>query len=311
MHLRVDQPPCSSDLLRPVFVLATARSYTSVVTMMIGQHPQLMGLPELKLFAYPTMGELEASLPPFWLKRGITHRSPGLVRTVAQLEFGDQQARSLSSANEWLHARSHWSGVDVLDYLIERASPRLVIEKSPENVQTDTALNRMASAYPRARYLHLTRHPVTTLRSVQEYWKRVVPEHSVEDQPMSVMVSWIEAQCRILRFAANLPANRYLRIKSEDVLNDSWSKLKLIAAWLGIRTDDEAIEAMLHPEASPFAQLGPVGSGVIGGNDPDFLRDPVPRAVETLGTIDRPPDWIGHEQLWQLTIDIGNHLGYP
>ena len=46
---------------------------------MIGQHPELAGLPELKLFCYATLGELDASLPRYWVQRGIKHRSPGLV----------------------------------------------------------------------------------------------------------------------------------------------------------------------------------------------------------------------------------------
>ena len=86
----------------PLFVLAPARSYTSVVATMIGQHPDLAGLPELKLFSYQTIGELEASLPSYWIERGFTHRSPGLVRALAQLEFGKQtgQRCGFSQAHE-------------------------------------------------------------------------------------------------------------------------------------------------------------------------------------------------------------------
>ena len=47
---------------------------------------ELAGLPELKLFRYGTIGELEASLPRFWIERGMQHRSPGLVRAVAQFD---------------------------------------------------------------------------------------------------------------------------------------------------------------------------------------------------------------------------------
>ena len=85
----------------PIFVLATARSYSSVVTTMIGQHPELAGLPELKLFCYGTIGELEVSLPRFWIDRGIEHRSPGLVRALVQLEFGGQQSDRLALARAW------------------------------------------------------------------------------------------------------------------------------------------------------------------------------------------------------------------
>ena len=278
---------------------------------MIGQHPELAGLPELKLFSYRTIRELEASLPRFWLERGVNHRSPGLVRAVAQLTFGDQKSDSLASARAWLQDRSHWSGSDVFDFLMERLSPRVAVEKSPENVENDDALTRLASAYPRARYLHLTRHPVTTQRSLQEHWDRILAGYSMQGQPMSIIASWVETHCRILRIAAVLPKGRYMRVKAEDVLNDARSQLRSIAMWLGICTDADAIEAMMHPEASPFASFGLAGSGIVGGNDPNFLRDPIPRPVKILRTLDQPLGWVGHSSLWQLTIDIANQLGYP
>ena len=68
---RAEAPPARDPhCFAPVFLLATARSCSSVVTAMIGQHPALCGLPELKLFASPTIGEMEASLPRFWIERG-------------------------------------------------------------------------------------------------------------------------------------------------------------------------------------------------------------------------------------------------
>jgi Sulfotransferase family len=295
----------------PIFVLTTARSYSSVVTTMIGQHPALAGFPELKLFCYPTIGELEASLPRFWLDRGVTHRSPGVVRAVAQFEFGDQELASLKSARTWLCDRSHWSGADVLDVLMGRLSPRNAVEKSPENVESDAALRRLMSAYPKARYLHLTRHPVATQRSLKEHLDRRVPGYSLPDQPMSGIAFWVETHCRILRFTATLPKSRYMRIRGEDVLNDPRSQLRSIAAWLGVQTDEHAIEAMLHPEASPFASFGPEGSGIVGGNDPNFLRDPIPRPVEIVRTLQPPPGWEGNSSLWQMTVEIANRLGYP
>jgi hypothetical protein len=278
---------------------------------MVGQHPAFAGLPELKLFCYATIGELEASLPRFWLDRGITHRSPGLVRAVAQLEFGNQELASLNRARTWLGDRSHWSGADVLDVLMERLRPREVVEKSPENVESDPALRRLASDYPTARYLHLTRHPVATQRSLNEHLRRSVPGYSLPGEPMSGIAFWVETHCRILRFAATLPNSRYMRVRAEDVLSDTRSQLRSIAAWLGVQTDQCAIEAMLHPEASPFAKLGPEGSGIVGGNDPNFLRDPVPRPAEIVDTLHQPPGWEGNSSLWQMTLDIANRLGYP
>ena len=291
-------------------MLAPPRSYSSVVTTMIGQHPDLAGLPELKLFCYRTIGELEASLSQFWIDRGVTHRSPGLVRALAEFEFGGQTAQSLSAAHAWLRDRLDWSGSDVLDILLERLNPRKAVEKSPDNLETDAALTRMAAAYPRARYVHLTRHPVTTQRSMQEHWNRINPSHSPDGEPMSGIGFWYEIHQRILHFAASLPKDRYLRVRGEDVLNDTQSQLHAIAAWLGIRADGNAIERMRHPEASPFARPGPAASGVAGGNDPSFLHDPVPHRVEIPCNLEPPPGWVADPSIWKMVADLANRLGY-
>jgi hypothetical protein len=278
---------------------------------MIGQHPELAGLPELKLFCYGTMGELEASLPRFWIERGIKHRSPGLVRAVAQFEFGGQEPDSLARAREWLSQRSHWSGAAVLDVLLEHLSPRTGVEKSPENVETDATLARLASAYPRARYLHLTRHPIATQRSLQNYYHRIVPGNEMPGQPMSGIAYWVETHCRILWFARALPRDRYLRVRAEDVLSDAGTQLRSIAAWLLIRDDETAIESMMHPEASPFANPGHADSGIVGGNDPSFLRDPIRRPAEVLDSLDQPPAWVADSALWQTVVEMSDRLGYP
>jgi hypothetical protein len=279
--------------------------------MMIGQHPELTALPELKLFAYSTIADLAASLPRYWVERGVRHRSPGLVRAVAHFEFGNQTTDSIASAQKWLQDRAHWSGADIFDCLLERISPHTGVEKSPENVETDDALRRLAAAYPKARYLHLTRHPITTQRSMREHLSRTIPEVSMQDQPMLGVAFWAETHHRILCFAASLPKHAYMRVKAEEVLNDTHSQLRSIAAWLGIRVDNDALEAMKHPEASPFASPGPMASGIIGGNDPNFLRDPVPHSVEVPRTLDRPEDWVGNASLWSRTVDLANRLGYP
>lgn len=46
------------DTFSPVFVLAPARSHTSVVTQMLGQHPETYAFPELVLFNGETLESL-------------------------------------------------------------------------------------------------------------------------------------------------------------------------------------------------------------------------------------------------------------
>jgi Sulfotransferase family len=277
---------------------------------MIGQHPELAGLPELKLFSYRAIRELEASLPAYWIERGVTHRSPGLVRALAQFVFGDQSVESLAASRAWLGRRGHWSGADVLDILLARLAPRIAVEKSPENVASIAALRRLASAYPDARYLHLTRHPVTTQASMAEHLLRTVPEHPRLGEPIAGITVWRDSHARILRFVAALPGDRLMRVRAEDVLNDPRPQLQAIAAWLRLATDAAAIDAMCHPEASPFARFGPPDSGVTGGHDRGFLADPAPRPVALPLAVERPPGWHGEARLWARIVDLAGALGY-
>jgi hypothetical protein len=296
----------------PIFLLATQRSYSSVVTAMIGQHAALADLPELKLFAFPTIGEMEASLPRYWMERGITHRSPGLIRALAQFLFDDQDSHALVAARAWLALRSHWAGEDVLDLLLEQLRPLIAIEKSPENAASDDALARLSAAYPRARYIHLTRHPATTQRSLQAHWERIVPNYPLEGQPMLGFAAWVDTNRRILNFTAGLPADRILRLRAEDVLHPrSAAALGRVTTWLGLDSRPPAIDAMRHPEFSPFAYATAKGTGLLGGLDGGFLVDTALRPVEPPPALGRPEGWSGHEPLWQSVIDLAVELGYP
>lgn len=276
---------------------------------MIGRHPELYGMPELKLFCYPTIGQLDASLPDYHRDRGIVHRSPGLVRAVAELGFGGQFPQSVAAAREWLARRPQWTGAAVFDMLQAQVAPRSAVEKSPENVESAAALGRLVAAYPRARFLHLTRHPATSQRSMHDHWCRTMPDSPVEELAQVCAETWLDTHRRILAMTAHAAPDRYLRVRAEDILNEPSTHLPVIARWLGVASEEDAIEAMRHPERSPFACLGPAGSGVSGGNDPAFLSDPIPRPVAL------PPDLetdleTDLESDLERVADLARQLGY-
>jgi len=229
---------------------------------------------------------------------------------LAEYLFGRQDAAGLTAAREWLAARRDWPGEAVLDVLLAEVSPRLAIEKSPENAASDEALARLVDAYPAARYIHLTRDPAATQRSMQAHWARVMPEHPLEGQPMLGFAAWVDVNRRILGFTERLPPGQVLRLRAEDVLDGSPAGLRDVVSWLGLDGTPAAIEAMAHPEASPFARPGPKESGIIGGYDPGFLEAPVLRSLATPPPLRRPEDWAGHDALWEMVEDLAARLGY-
>src|SRR5712692_735035 len=79
-----------------LIILGPPRSFTTVVSAMLGQHPQMYGLPEIHLFVAETMEE-------WWQQcaNATFNMDHGLIRVVAQLFFGGQTEVSASRAAGW------------------------------------------------------------------------------------------------------------------------------------------------------------------------------------------------------------------
>ncbi len=265
-------------MARLLVVLCPPRSFSSLISTMIGQHPEIYGFPELHLMIRETVGELLA-----WERRCERYTGPpGLLRTLAELDHGGQTAANVLSAANWVEDRQDWKTSWMLDYCIKRASEvtgaRYCLEKSPSVAFLPLALERMRQAYPDALYVHVTRHPLGLKKSLEEFVReshRFTPEQK-QVRLESSIGAWPVAQRNLLDFCGSLAPGQYIRIRGEDVIRDAAGTLGQVAAWLGLRTDAEAIEAMLRPEDSPYASLGPINAAF--GNDPKFCASPKFRA---------------------------------
>jgi hypothetical protein len=119
---------------------------------------------------------------------------------------------------------------------------------------------------------------------------------------------WYHQHSRILEFTRGLPPDRMLRIRSEDVLNTPAETLPRICRWLGLEGGGEEIEAMTHPERSPYARTGPLGAA--GGWDQDFMLDPALRPTGLPASLDLPADWVVDPWLELASRELAGRLGY-
>ncbi len=276
-----DRPPRAVEIPL-VCVLTPPRSFSTVVCAMLGQHPELYGLAETHLLSVESVDE--------WWRRSAGAQFPmthGLLRSVAEIVFGYQSAGSVRHAAAWLRERSDWSNADVLALLAEGVSPRTLVEKSPVVVFRPEWMARAAEAFPNARFIHLTRHPRSQALSVRKHvvknlqigpvpgWLRNLGwsdgSGAVLHPDFDPQRSWYALNANIDRFVSALPTERWMRVRGEDVLRDPFTTLAELASWLGVRSDPAAVEAMLHPERSPYAGFGPPGARY--GNDLFFLCD--------------------------------------
>jgi hypothetical protein len=304
-----------------VCVLSPPRSFSTVVSAMVGQHPELYGLAETHLLTVTTVGE--------WWRRAAEAQFPmthGLLRSVAELVFGEQSEESVRRAASLLRKRPNWSNADVLALLADRVRPRTLVEKSPVVVFREEWMLHAAKTFPNARFVHLTRHPRGQALSVRKHIRKSLRS----GQPMPGWLrnlgwsdgngrvfsdfdpqrSWYVLNANIDRFVSTLPPERWLRVRGEDILRDPSSQLGEIASWLGIRADAKAVEAMLHPEHSPFAGFGPRSARY--GNDLFFLHDarlhPERAGADNL---DDPLEWrTGEARFAPEVIAFARRLGY-
>jgi hypothetical protein len=301
-------PEREPDTFAPLFVLAPARSHSSVVTTAIGQHPQLHSFPELGLFRRPSVKPMLTD-PPGWKAVPALARLGGLLRAVAEHEFGEQSPEAILEAYHWLRRRRRWTGAHVYDHLLGLIGPSIGVEKTPDNSTNEWNLNRLSVAYPRARFVHLTRHPVPAIKSMHEAWSKL-PWWSVPAPLFHQFCigAWLFHHERLVRFSESLPPERVRRVRAEDVLNHPRREMRAICLWLGIDAGPKAVTAMCHPERSPFAGVGP--SDARYGNDPKFLRSPKIHRAPIPPSLDIPSDWIVDPWLLTATIEMAYRLGY-
>jgi len=255
---------------------------------MIGQHPQLIGLPETNLFARDNYKELRRL---YSVRPRFAH---GLLRAIAELGLGAEDESNVETARAWLEEHPETSTAELFADLREWASPQGLVDKSPVHVYNRESLQRIDRAAPDAFYLHLSRHPRGTCESIyalrqetnersrkaqrvqRRFGKRGQNDQTIRvgqgDTELTPENMWLNPHMNILEFLDGIPPKRQLLMQGEELLADPDTGLRRIAHWMGISASDQAIEAMKHPENSPFARFGP--RNALLGNDPSFLESP-------------------------------------
>jgi len=135
------------------------------------------------------------------------------------------------------------------------------------------AYGRIISKFPEALFIHLVRHPRGTCESLFKMRQGIEKGGgSAGEFKLDPDKVWCSPHRKIVEFLATLPEKQWLRIRGEQFLSRPDDFLLQICAWLGIRNEEGDLEAMKHPENSPFARMGPMNARF--GNDPGFLENP-------------------------------------
>jgi hypothetical protein len=312
---------------QPVFLLAAPRSHCALAGAMLGQHPQMWGLPETHLFNAPTITK--------WWEMCDTstfRMADGLLRAIAELFYGYQTDETISAAEGWLRRRNHYTTSLVFEELTDRVPERVLVEGSCTVVSRPAALQRILRNFPLARFIHLTRHPRAfgecLMKGIEDaarhgpvpYWMLNLasfpgPSASEDGTPhqnpgFDPQRAWYELNSNAGEFLKLVRTDRKMVLRSEDLFGDTKPTLERIADWLGLRADDDAVEAMTHPERSAFARPGP--SRAPFGNEGEFLQNPMfePPPAEAY-MLDGPLRWRPEGQGFLPRVkELAQQFGY-
>ena len=257
----------TAQLKSPIFILSSPRSYSSVISSMIGQHDSLFSLPEINLFlADDFQGYLAL------MEKETLNLKDGDLRAIAYFFFGDQSLSSTSKALNFISNNPSMKTNEVFQSFREKIYPKRLITKSPLYGAELSHLNRLPKD---AFFIHLLRHPFSQNRSLANYFRLydLNPlNHLYVKHLENGYKGWVNEQQNIESFLQSIPNNKKTRLYSELCMREPKKTMREICNFVKVSNDDENIERMLHPEKSIFASVG--GQIARFGNDPKFLMHP-------------------------------------
>lgn len=274
--------------MQPLFVLAPPFCGASYLAGCLGRHPQLYAVPELCLLMADRVDEL---LEIFRLSQGP--HADGLLRVIAQLEFGAQQDDAVHAAQQWLAQRPDWTTSKLLAEIAARVAPRRLVVPDTEAPLRPLDLRRLRRGFGDAGVIHLTRHPWTQ-GCLLDAWARdrlFVPpdfkDHGFVPALVDPQVPWLRCNGNIE--SAFGEAAR--QVRAEDFETPDDAALVQLCEIAGVQPEAAAIAAMREPDHWLYAGYGPGAAPY--GLEPDVLEpfSDEDRVLASAATLDAPLPW--------------------
>ncbi len=283
-----------------IFILSPPRAGSTLLRVMLGGHPRLFSPPELELLSFNTMAEREAAFPgrdSFWLE--------GLLRAVMEVRHCD-----VAAAREIVAAaiENGWTTQRFYRQLQEQLDGRTLVDKTTTYALDLNVLRRAEEAFEKPFYIHLLRHPYASVRSFDEvkldelFFRH---PHSFERAELAELI-WQASHENILHHLAEVPAERQIRIRFEDLVRQPEAELRRLCDALGIDLDPAMVNPYqegparmtdgIHAEGKmlgdvKFLQYKGVEAGIAERSRearPEFLGEPTWEMAALLG-YERPP----------------------
>lgn len=221
----------ATEMPRPVFVVGMNGSGTTMLADCLGRHPDLYMFPH------------EFRLLPFYLRRDLRAdaRSREQARALADEIGRSKPLWHVNGRQPFVLQEARLSRTDcasVIDGVFrsfaEREGKRRWGEKSPMNV---LHMELIASAYPRAKFVHIVRDGRDAAQSFHRRFGHV---------PSETVYRWKRVVREGVRQGHSLGMERYLQIRYEDLTQQPERVLRRVCAFLDMPFDERVLQASMR-----------------------------------------------------------------
>lgn len=218
-----------------VFILTCPRSGSTLFRSMLAGHPQIQAPPELHLIQFDSLKGRERAI----VAKNRQWMLAGLVQTLEQ-QMGLNQDQAFHYVSQ-LTRRD--LSIAKAYQIVHSTNPKdILVDKSPSLTRRISWLRRIEKIFVRPRYLFLSRHPYAVMDSMMRV--RVDPAELITAPPedwagewrITEMV-WKQTTGNITEFLAEVPQERWLHVRYEDLVQNPESELHRVTDFLDIPFD--------------------------------------------------------------------------
>ncbi|MFZ1289535.1 MAG: amino acid adenylation domain-containing protein [Melioribacteraceae bacterium] len=278
-----------------VFILSPPRSGSTLLRVMLEGHDKLFSPPELDLLTYDSLSERKEKLSKeynLWLEAAVRAimelRNCSVNEAEKIMESFENQNMSVK---EFYNQLQIWSG------------ERILVDKTPTYAFDINILKKAEEYFENPKYIHLVRHPYASIYSFieakldQNFFRH---KHSFSRVELAELI-WQTSHDNILNFLDEIPENRKVKVKFEDLVIDSTREMKKISNFLGIEFD----EKLVNPYQGKRMTDPTKENSQMVGDFKFYLRNKIDPKVS-----DRWKNYHKENFLSDKSIDISNKLGY-
>jgi len=230
---------------KAAFVFSAPRSGSTLFRVILAGNSGLFAPPEMHLLNYATMGQRHSALNNKWNE----HLLSGTIRAVMPLKNC-----SVEEATEFLAncERQDMPTHDFYGILEDLLGSRLLVDKTPIYAMHEDILRRAERDFDGPLFIHLVRHPGGMIRSFEDAKiEQLIPfmRESHFTRRQLAELTWYVTNQNIARLLADVPSNRWLRVRFEDLVRDPRGSVTQLCEFLGVPFAEEMLDPYKDSES--------------------------------------------------------------